>query len=751
MTGSWLTTFSAFLLIGLHVNNVSALNWTAKPFNPPSVPLAVKTPYLSTWLAQGSGNALNDDWPRFWTGSILGWAGYARVDGTTYTFLGVPSISQQKATQKSLEFTSTRSTFVLSAGPVDITATFLSPVEPNDFAKQSLPFSYLALSVASTDGSSHSVQLYTDISAEWVTGDNSLVANWTTTDNDVITHQVQLVEQSEFAEVSDHIQQGSAYYSIQKGSSTTYQTGQDTVVRGQFANNGVLLNSQDTEFRAVSDRWPVFAFAEDLGFISQTSTPVVFSVGHVRDPAAEYIIANNQVQSRSSYFLSSHSTPADAISFFLSDYSNAVESAESFDSQVQSDASKISSDYAAIVALSIRQAFASTEITISKNADGSFNTSDVLIFMKEISSDGNMNTVDVIFPAWPIFLYTNPEYGRLLLEPLFEYQATGQYPNKYSVHDLGAHYPQALGHNDGKDEPMPVEESGNMLIMSLSYTQATKDNSLISKYFDLLDQWTQFLIEDSLIPADQISTDDFAGSLANQTNLAIKGIIGIKAMAVVSGLLGDSARESNYSSIASDYVTQWQGFAVASSGDHLTLSYGDDSSWGLAYNLYADKLLGTNIFPQSILDLQTNWYKTIFDNFGIPLDTRHEYTKSDWEIWTAAFVTDDSVRDQLISSVAKYASNGKSNIPFGDWYNTGDGTANGFKARPVVGGHVALLALNKLSDDETTINTQSSASGAISRLRPLSTSISGTGKMERCLYWFASIVLLTSKLVFDYF
>ena len=55
-------------------------------------------------------------------------------------------------------------------------------------------------------------------------------------------------------------------------------------------------------------------------------------------------------------------------------------------------------------------------------------------------------------------------------------------------------------------------------------------------------------------------------------------------------------------------------------------------------------------------------------------------------------MTDDSVRDQLISSVAKYASNGKSNIPFGDWYNTGDGTANGFKARPVVGGHVALVS-----------------------------------------------------------
>ena len=111
-----------------------------------------------------------------------------------------------------------------------------------------------------------------------------------------------------------------------------------------------------------------------------------------------------------------------------------------------------------------------------------------------------------------------------------------------------------------------------MLIMSLSYTQARNDTSMISAYFNLLGQWTQFLITDSLIPANQISTDDFAGFLANQTNLAIKGIIGIKAMTEIAGLLGDTDRQSNYSDIASDFVSQWQGFATASSGDHLTLS-----------------------------------------------------------------------------------------------------------------------------------------------------------------------------------
>lgn len=106
----------------------------------------------------------------------------------------------------------------------------------------------------------------------------------------------------------------------------------------------------------------------------------------------------------------------------------------------------------------------------------------------------------------------------------------------------------------------------------------------------LLDQWTQFLIAEALIPANQISTDDFAGSLANQTNLAIKGIVGIKAMSVIAGLLGDTVKEANYSvrcpsrlnaegfiynqhqSIVSSYVIQWQEFATSSDGTHLTLS-----------------------------------------------------------------------------------------------------------------------------------------------------------------------------------
>ncbi|KAK0468165.1 uncharacterized protein EV420DRAFT_1503141 [Desarmillaria tabescens] len=665
------------------------------PFTPPSYPLAVRSPYLSTWLAQkDGGTALNDDWSRFYTGQITGWAGLIKVDNTTYSFLGTPAgvAAYIKATQKSAQFTSTQTKFVMTAGPVDLTVTFLSPVEPHNLTKQSFPFSYLALAAAANDGLTHSVSVYSDISGEWLSGNTSLGMNWTTTTTgDHLVHQAQLQAPSPFAEIDDRTQYGSIYYATRAlaNAGVTYQTGADVDVRNQFINHGVLSNSEDSDFRAVQDHWPVLAFAHDLGNISASTVPVVVAIGHVRDPAIQYIVADGVIQERSLYFLS-QTTVADYIPSFLSDYTDAITRANNFDNIVESDASYISSDYADIVALSIRQAFAGTEITLIQNSNGSWSTDDVLVFMKEISSSGKVNTVDVMFPAWPLFLYTNPELGKYLLNAAFEYQATGQYPNRYSVHDIGSRYPNATGHNDGKDEPMPVEECGNMIIMALSYAQKTGDVSQLTKYFDLLDQWAQYLISDSLLPANQLSTDDIAGTLENQTNLAIKGIVGISAMAKIADMVGDDTKSNIYSAIASDYASQWQNISFSDDDSHLTLSYGNSSSWGLSYNLYADKLLNLNIFPESVYETQTKWYPAVANKYGVPLDTRHTYTSSVWEIWAAAIMTNNSTRDLFISSVKDWVSSGLNSQPFGDFYNTTDGGLLSFKARPVVGGHLAL-------------------------------------------------------------
>ncbi|KAJ7853748.1 DUF1793-domain-containing protein [Mycena leptocephala] len=649
---------------------VQAISWTATPFNPSSIPLAVRTPYLSAWLPQGAGAALNDVWATFWTGMIVGWAGFVKVDGVPYVFLGAPTeipVAFSKAVQKSSRFTSTQSIFVLSAGLVDITVTFLSPVEANDLVKQSIPFAYMAVSAASTDGRSHSVQVFSDITGEWVSGDNSLAVNWTTTTGVILTHQVQLQNPAMFTELNDHTQYGSTV-------GATYQTGSFATVRAQFITNGKLANTLDSAFRAISNNWPVFGFAHDLGTITSATTPVVFSVGLVRDPAVQYIIAGGALQSRNLYFLSSFPTVDCMIASFLSDFGAALLRAQALDAQIQADAGKISADYAGVVALSIRQAFAATELTISKTSTGGFNTSDIILFMKGESWQENH--------TWPVFLYMNPALGKYLLEGLFRYQASGQYPNKWSIHDLGANYPNALGHNDGGDLTMPLEETGNMIIMALSYAQKSGDISQLTSYSALLDQWAQFLVADSLLPFNQISTDVFAGSLANQTNLAIKGIVGLGAMAKIELLLGTSAQSANYSSIAASYVTQWQ---------HSPL--------------FGDKLLQLNLFPASVYAEQTAWYQTHANAFGVPLDTRHTYTMTDWEIFTAAWVTDTGVRDILISAVKNWVSNGRNNAPFGDLYDTVSGTLvsiGPFRARPVVGGHLALQKKEKKNDISST-------------------------------------------------
>ncbi|KAF8300411.1 DUF1793-domain-containing protein [Clavulina sp. PMI_390] len=676
----------------------SALAFTATPFVPSAIPLAVRSPYTSAWLPGGTGGSLSGTWPQFWTGATLGWTCYVRVDGTTYTILGAPSVSGATlATQTSLKITSTTSTFVLTAGPVTVTATFLSPIEPTDFLRGSLPFSYLSITTKATDGNSHLIQVYADTSGEWVSTDNTQTVNWSTNVGTVVAHQVQLATQTTYGESGDMVQSGSAWHGILNTGAVTYQSGQDAVVRAAFIANGNLPNTQDTNYRAISNDWPVFGLSKDIGSTSDsTSNPVIFAVGHARSPNIQYITTGSVLEDRYPYYAATYSTPLSALTFFLSttEYNAAVSAAATFDAKVQSDGSAISSAYADILALSARQVMGGIEITISKSSSGSYNTGDIMAFMKEISSDGNVNTVDVIFPSWSFWLYVNPILGAYLLQPLFIYQQSGMYPNKWSVHDMGASYPKAIGHNDGADEAMPVEECGNMLIMALSYAQKSGDTSQLSADYSLLAQWTSYLVSDSLIPANQISTDDFEGSLANQTNLAIKGVVGIGAMGEIASLLGKTSDATNYTTIATTYVPKILSYAQASTGDHLTLAYGQTSTWGLMYNMFGDKLLGLNLFSSSLYTQQTNWYASHGLTYGLPLDTRHStWSKSDWQILTSAIVTSTSVRDLFINGVHAYAADGKNTNPLSDWFDASAGTVDGFRARPVVGGHFAHLAL----------------------------------------------------------
>ena len=367
--------------------------------------------------------------------------------------------------------------------------------------------------------------------------------------------------------------------------------------------------------------------------------------------------------------------------------------------------------YYSIVALSARQVMGAYVLAIPPTGAciiNGANTSEPLMFQKEISSDGNVNTVDVMYPAMPFFLYANPELLKYNLEPLFQNQEGQFYPNGYSMHDLGAHYPNATGHVEGNDEYMPTEESGNMIIMAYAYYKFTGNAAYLQQHYNKLQQFASYLIDFSLIPGLQVSTDDFAGQLANQTNLGVKGIVGLQAMAGVAGVVFDASSVQSYATTASNYFSTWEYYGIDPSHRHTLLSYEWRSSWGLLYNTYPDKLLNLGIIPQSLYEMQSNWYPQVSQVFGIPLDSRHSYTKSDWEMWTAATCSPET-RRLFVNGLAYWLNYTDTDRAFTDLYETVDTgsypvspTPIYFNARPVTGGHFSLLALLKAGENSVT-------------------------------------------------
>lgn len=234
----------------------------------------------------------------------------------------------------------------------------------------------------------------------------------------------------------------------------------------------------------------------------------------------------------------------------------------------------------------------------------------------------NICAQTAVYPATPFFLWANPEMLKWTLEALFQYQEAGFYPNGYSMHDLGSNFPNATGHVEGNDEYMPVEESGNMILMSYAYYKFSGDASWIQSHYAILKQWALYLTQFSLIPAGQLSTDDFAGTLQNQTNLAIKGIVGLQAMSAIARIAGTEEDVANFSATASQYYQNWTYLAVDPSEQHTMLSYEWRSSWGLLYNTFFDKLLNLGIVEDRIYDMQSDWYATVSQIFGVPLDSR---------------------------------------------------------------------------------------------------------------------------------
>lgn len=650
----------------------------AQQQRPPAVPLIAHDPYFSVW---SFSDKLTDSDTVQWTGKRQPIHGLVRIDGKTYRFMGEEPRDVPAMQQTGLRVTPTHTYYDFEAAGVKLTLEFFTPAFTHDLDVLSRPVTYLTLSASG--GGEHGVAAMIDV-------DPMIAVN---TGDQEVTWGRSYVAGLNVLSVGSRSQQ------------PLNRAGDDVRIDWGYFRLAVADAEIETSAHALEDfaRGGQISSEDDLDMPKSPRngaahlTVQFLAVGAAGTPGARHMLLaytqpfNIEYLDRKlrPYWQRNGATAGEMLAAAEHDYTSLEDRGRQFDDELTADLTKAGGPaYAQLAILAYRQTLAAHGL--AADVDGT-----PMLFPKENFSNGCISTVDVLYPSGPFFLFFNPALLQAQLKPVMEYAALPLWKWPFAPHDLGT-YPLADGQVYGggertEDDQMPVEESGNLLILVAAMEQELGNWDFARHYWPQFQKWAEYLRDKGLDPANQLSTDDFAGHLAHNANLSIKAIEGLAAFAQMAGGMGKPDVASDYAKAAHEMASKWQAMAI--DGDHYKLAFDKPGTWSQKYNLVWDQLLGLGLFPAQIRQTEIAFYLKHLNRYGLPLDNRADYTKLDWQIWTATLAENPADWNTLLAPIGRWINEGPTRVPLTDWYDTKTGKQEAFQARSVVGGvYIKVLA-----------------------------------------------------------
>ena len=696
-------------------------------FRPPAIPLITADPFMQTFV---NGDTVTSDVVRHWTGTPKETIGLVRIDNQSHAFLG-QQILLPSLIQKSVTAHASRTVVELELPNVlSLQLTFLQTAFTDDVYRLARPVYYVTFKASSLDNQPHSVQVYFDATAQHVVNHCITEAvqwkSWAA--QGLVGAKLGSATQPVLGAACDecNINWGWLHLAVASSSSASSSSSSSSAaaapaVRGgsarqsreQFLITGKLPTVEDVRLpRMCADDLPALALAHDLGAVGASAVELTAALGYDEVDAAYYFGERLEGLWRRNY--SDISTAmAHALDEHPAMLAKSVAQDDALYASMCKAGGKLCDEYASLGALAYRQTLGALKLVwVPKRNDW-------WAFLKEMSTNGDMQTMDVIYPGSPMLLALRPEILRKMLVPVLAYAANEtwhHFGSPYSPHQLGT-YPIANA-TTAQQEPMPLENSGNMLFMLLALAQAqgvSYTTRWLSTYLPMLRSWTDELVRTSEFPANQLCTDDFTGRLPNNTNLGAKGIIAIQAFGELCATLdagrtvesaapplagcGDDYKK--FKTIASKYAQTWHDHAYnATPAPHYGMSFnaikGVNVSWSIKYNLLWQKLLKLDgPFPEAVFSTEVAFYRAHANPYGVPLDPRHGWVKTDWLSWAACLSGASADFEAIFAPIFLFANTTASRAPFTDLYDTvtAKQSLGGFIARFVIGGIFARMLM----------------------------------------------------------